>query len=430
MSVMRVTAAGDGMVFRRLPGEYAGFPAVRDFICRGDLRFLNLETTVHRHETFGAAVSGGSWFCAPPEVLEDLKRFGFNALSTANNHAMDYSHAGLLKTLEYIREAGFACAGTGASLAEAAAPAYVDTPAGRFALIGACSSFHEDAIAGNPARGVPARPGLNAIRYDTVYRLTEDRMAQLKQIAADIRINASGDGERAQGYAPPIPEGQAAFGPLRFECADAPGKITTVDERDMARVEQSIREARFMADCVLVAMHSHEIPALSKEEPDQFYVDFAHRCIDAGAHAVIGTGPHLLRPIEIYKNRPIFYSLGDFIIQLETIQHPPADMFEKQRMTAADGLDRMFENRSGNGKRGLYYEKIMFESVVPCFELEDGELRRLELLPVELNFGAPRSTGGWPRPMPDGGILERMAAMCAPYGTRMDIRDGVGVVKL
>ena len=430
MSTMRVTAAGDGMIFRRLPGEYPGFPALRSFICRGDLRFLNLETTIHRHETFGAAVSGGSWFCARPEVLDDVKAFGFNALSTANNHAMDYSHAGLLKTLEYIRQSGLACAGTGASLSEAAAPAYVDTLAGRFALIGACSSFHPDALAGNPARSVPARPGLNAIRHRTVYRLPKAQMAQLKDIASAIMINAKEDRERAQGYAPAIPEGKSSFGPLLFEEADEAGKYSTVNEADMQRVERAIREANFMADCVLVAMHSHETPALSNEEPDQFYVEFAHRCIDAGAHAVLGTGPHLLRPIEIYHGRPIFYSLGDFIIQLETILNAPADMFEKQGMTPADGLDSMFENRSCHFTRGLYYSKVMFESVVPYFELEDGRLTRLELMPVELNFDQPRSTGGWPRPMPDGGILERLAAMSAPWGTRIDIRDGIGVVEL
>ncbi len=430
MSVMRITAAGDGMVFRRLPGAYQGFEAVRDFIGRGDLRFLNLETTIHRGETFGAAVSGGSWFCAPPEVLEDVRAFGFNTVSTANNHAMDYSHKGLIRTLEYIRRAGLVCAGTGRSLAEAAAPSYLDTPSGRFALIGACSSFHPDAPAGNPARGVPARPGLNAIRHDTIYSLPEAELDKLMRIADSIMINAADDASRAQGYSPALPEGQRAFGALRFTRGDAPGKQTRVNEADMRRVEDSIREARFMADCILVAMHSHEIPALSNEEPDQFYVEFAHRCIDAGAHAVLGTGPHLLRPIEIYKGRPIFYSLGDFIIQLETLPNAPADMFEKEGLTPADGLDRMFEKRSNGGKRGLYYRKIMFESVVPYFEMENGELRKLELLPVELNFDAPRSTGGWPRPMPDGGILERLRDMSAPYGTRLALRDGIGIVEL
>lgn len=85
-------------------------------------------------------------------------------------------------------------------------------------------------------------------------------------------------------------------------------------------MERAIREARYMADYVVVSMHSHELRGTDKEEPDQFFVEFAHRCIDAGAHAIVGTGPHLLRPIEIYKGCPIFYSLGDFIIQLETIQ--------------------------------------------------------------------------------------------------------------
>jgi len=430
MGVMRLTAAGDAMVFRRFSGEYPGFRMVRDFIGRGDFRFLNLETTVHRFETFGAAVSGGSWFCTSPEVLRDMHVFGFNALSTANNHAMDYSHAGLLKTLEYIRREGFACAGTGASLAEAAAPAYVDTPAGRFAMIGACSSFHPDAMAGNGARGVPPRPGLNAIRHDTIYQLQKDRLEQLRRIADDVLINAADEIHRKQGYRPPVEAGMTAFGALRFECAEQPGKRTAVNEADMRRVEQSIREARFMADCVVVAMHSHEIPAGSSEEPDQFYIEFAHRCIDAGADAVIGTGPHLLRPIEIYRNRPIFYSLGDFIIQLETIQNAPADMFEKQGMKADAGLDAMFENRSGGGRHGLYYEKIMFETVVPCWAYEDGKLCQLELLPVELNFDAPRSVGGWPRVRTDGGILERLADMSRPYGTRIEIRDGIGIVQL
>ncbi len=427
---MKMTAAGDAMIFRRLPGAYPGFEDVRDFIARGDMRFCNLETTVHRYETFAAAVSGGSWFCAPPEVLEDMRAFGFNALSAANNHAMDYSHAGLLKTLAYIRGAGFVCAGTGATLAEAAAPAYLDTLQGRFALIGACSTFHPDAMAGQQTRAMPGRPGLNGVRHRTVYRLPEAHLRALREIADAVMVNAETDIVRAEGYAPPIPENEAAFGDLRFEQADAPGRRTCVHEADMRRVEKSIREARFMADYVVVAMHAHEARARSKEEPAAFCEEFARRCIDAGAHAVIGTGPHLLRPIEIYRGCPIFYSLGDFILQLETIERAPADMYEKQGMTGEEGLDALFDARSGGGKRGLYYSRVMFESVVPFWEAENGVLTRLELLPVELGFGLPRSTGGWPRPAPSSGILERLAAMSAPYGTKIRVRDGVGTVEL
>ena len=141
---VKFTAAGDAMVLRRLPGNYPGFQELQSFINQGDFRFVNMETTIHNHETYGGAQSGGTWFCSPPEVLDDAKTFGFNILTTCNNHAMDYSHIGLEKTLEYVRKAGFPNAGVGRTLADAAAPVYIDTLEGRIALIGACSSFHPE----------------------------------------------------------------------------------------------------------------------------------------------------------------------------------------------------------------------------------------------------------------------------------------------
>ena len=431
MAVMRCTAAGDAMVFRRLPGSYAGFDDLRQFISQGDFRFFNLETTIHNFETYGAAQSGGSWFCAPPEVLEDAKRFGFNILTTANNHAMDYAYLGLEKTLGYVRAAGFPAAGTGLSLAEASAPAYLDTLSGRFALIAACSTFNPEAMAGEQTRTMPGRPGLNGIRFETVYELLPEDIAWLRRIAGEIGINGADDISRKEGYLPQLPAGRTMFGKLIFQEAERARKVTRVNETDMQRMEREIREARYMADYVVVSMHSHELAGTDKEVPDGFFVDFAHRCIDAGAHAVVGTGPHLLRPIEIYKGCPIFYCLGDFIIQLETIQKAPPGMFEKQHMTGNEGLDEMFDARSDHGRRGLYYEPVMFESVVPYWEAEDGVLRKLTLLPIELHFGAHRSVGGWPSPNYSAGILERLAEMSRPYGTEIEITaDGLGVVRL
>lgn len=430
MSVMKCTAAGDSMVFRRLPGHYPGFDELAGFIGRGDFRFYNLETTIHNFESFGSAQSGGSWFCAQPEMLEDMKQFGFNILTTANNHAMDYSYGGLEKTLAYIHQSGVPFAGTGMNLAEASAPAYLDTPNGRFALIAGCTTFNPDARAGEQTHNMQGRPGLNAIRHSVTYQLPKQELEQLKKIAEQIAINGADDISRKEGYLPPLPEGRFKFGTLDFEEAEKAGKVTKVNEIDMHRMELAIEEARFMADYVVISIHSHELRGTSKEEPAQFLEEFAHRCIDAGAHAVVGTGPHLLRPIEIYKGCPIFYCLGDFILQLETIQRAPSEMFEKQNMDGNEPLDRMFLDRSAGCKRGLYYEKVMFEAIVPYWEAEDGKLTKLELMPVEMGFGRPRSQGGWPEPNYSAGILERLAKMSEPYGTKIEIVDGIGVVQL
>ena len=430
MTSVRCTAAGDAMIFRRLPGDYEGFSDLRAFIGRGELRLANLETTIHRYETFAAAQSGGSWFCAPPEVLEDLRAFGFNALCTANNHAMDYAHAGLIRTLEYVRAAGFACCGTGRTLAEASAAAYVDARGARHAVIGVCSTFHPDAMAGEQTRSMIGRPGLNGLRFDTLYRLPPPQMRQLEAICADAGVSAAEELSRAEGYAAPLAPGILGFGPLRFEEGESAGRRTFVREEDMRRVEAAIAEARFMADYVTVCLHAHEMAGREREQPDQFCVEFAHRCIDAGAHAVVGTGPHLLRPIEIYRGRPIFYSLGDFILQLENIARAPSEMYTGQGLRGNEGLDELFTARSQGGKRGLYYNRTMFEAVVPYWEACDGEVTRLELLAVELNFDKPRSTGGWPRPCGDGGILERLASMSKAWGTQIEIHGSLGVVKL
>ena len=58
------------------------------------------------------------------------------------------------------------------------------------------------------------------------------------------------------------------------------------------------------------------------------------------------------------------------------------------------------------------------------------KLTKLVLMPIELNFDKGRSMGGWPRPKYDSGILERLAKMSEPFGTKIEIRDGLGFVEV
>ena len=431
-AVFRCTATGDAMITKRLPEKdaYQGFREVRDFIMRGDFRFGNLETTVHNFESCGAARSGGSWLCSPPGVLADLRRFGINILSAANNHALDYSYGGLERTIHYLNQAEFPFSGIGENLADAARPVYLDTQGGRYALIACTMSFHPENMAGNQTAALPGRPGVNGIRIRKRYQLPEKQMLQLKEIADALRINFKNDIIRGEGYLPQLKEGEQPFGELMFEKAENAQIVSSVDETDMKRITDAIAEARFMADYVVVAMHTHELSGESKETVDPVSIEFSRRCIDAGADAVIGTGPHLLRPMEIYRGRPIFYCLGDFIIQLETIQRAPDEMFARQQLDGNCRLDVLFNARSGGGKRGLSYDPVMYESVIPCWEAENGRLTGITLLPIEEHFSLPRSRGGWPAVNNRAGILERFAAMCKPWNVEIRIENGLGIVSL
>lgn len=430
--VFKCTATGDAMITRRLPveGEYDGFREVRDFILQGDFRCSNLETTVHNYESYGAARSGGSWLCSPPGVIRDMRKFGLNVICTANNHALDYSYGGLLKTLEYLQKEEMPFTGTGRDLAEAARPVYLDTVSGRYALIGCTMTFNPEEMAGEQTAALPGRPGVNGVRVSKKFRVPREELEHLKRIADSLALNAYEEIIRAEGYLPQLKEGEQPFGDLMFEAAEKAEVVSTINPVDMKRITDAIAEAGFMADYVVVSMHTHLIVGKDKEAVDMVSRDFAHKCIDAGADAIVGTGPHLLRPMEIYKGKPVFYCLGDFINQLETIRRAPDGMFAKQKLDGNERLDVLFNNRSGNGKRGLSYSRVMFESVIPYWEVENGELRKLTLLPIEEHFALPRSRNGWPRKDTASGILERFAEMSRPWGIDIRIENGIGIVKL
>ncbi len=431
MATFKCTAAGDSMVFRRFPGEYKGFKELKSFIEKGDFRFFNLETTVHDFETAGSEFSGGSWFCAEPAVLSDMHKFGFNVLTPANNHTLDYGTEGLIKTLEYVKKEDFVTAGTGKTLAHAAAPGYLDTLSGRYALIACTTSFSPESIAGQQTKVMQGRAGVNAVRTDTTYLVSEKDIETIKDIAEKTGINGAAAISIKEGYSKPLPEGVAALGKLKFKKSENYGQDTAINKKDLERLEESIREAKFFADYVVVSVHSHQLKATVKEEPAAFFEELSRKLIDAGADAVIGTGPHLLRPVEIYKGKPIFYCIGDFILENETMKFVPAGMFEKQGLTGNENMADMYNKRSDNGKKGLYYTRKMFEAVVPYWEEKDGKLTEVTLLPVELGFGENRSTGGLPKPCFDKGIIERLAEMSKPYGTEIEIdKNGMGHIKL
>lgn len=423
MTKMTFTAVGDYLVQRRLPCKYDGFNEIEAEICKGEVRFFNLETTIHNYESYGSQYNGGSYLCAPPEVLDDARQFGFNITTVANNHIMDYSYGGLEKTLINVKKAGFPCAGVGMNMAEASAPVYLDCPSGRVALIAAVSSFNPAAMAGEQSRSMQGRPGVNGLRFKTVYKVTKTQMESLKEIAEATAINGQQNISRSEGYRPLVPKGKFEFGDIMFEVSDTTGKTTSVNEDDMARIEKAIFEAQLQADYIIISIHSHQIRNILKEEPGEFLEQFARRCIDCGAHAVIGHGPHLLRPVEIYKNRPIFYSLGDFVLQNENIPKAPADYFEKYNLPSDATMHELFKIRDKNFTVGLQTKREMWETVIPYWEMENGELKKLTLFSAELGFGLPRSRSGWPVPAKDSGILERLAKISAPYGTKMKISE-------
>ena len=218
---------------------------------------------------------------------------------------------------------------------------------------------------------------------------------------------------------------------MDFKEGAEPKYQAVCDPRDLARLKKAIYEAKLQADHILLSVHSHEVSGTSKENPADYLMECARFAIDNGADAVIGHGPHLLRPVEIYKGKPIFYSLGDFILNNENIPYSPEDYYTAKAMTSDDTMRDLFAKRSANFTRGLQTDKKAFEAVIPLWEMDDsGKLIKLELLSVELGFGLPRSRGGMPAPAKGSEILQRLKEMSEPYGTKMELEGNIATVVL
>lgn len=86
---------------------------------------------------------------ASPQILEDLKKFGFNIYNAANNHSMDYSHNGLEATIRHLKEHDIRFAGHRNEPGRCGGSGISGMQAGRAALIAATATFHEAWAAGS-----------------------------------------------------------------------------------------------------------------------------------------------------------------------------------------------------------------------------------------------------------------------------------------
>ncbi len=417
---MKFTAAGDCIIQRRIPKDYDGFKEVRTIIEEGDARFFNLETTLNREgECFASQFSGGTYIRTNPEVLDDLKEFGFNMTSFNNNHAFDFSYEGFYKTMENIDKSGLIQAGTGMNLDEAAAPKFLDTKDGRVALIAINTSFESPMLAGKASGRVKGRPGIFGLRHNKTIVVNKETFAQIKDVVTKTKINAYNEIITKEGYKKPLPDDMIELEGAIFELGDDEGIKTTVNEADMALVLKSIEEAKFLADYVIISVHSHQISGTNKETPSDFLVEFAHRSIDAGADAIIGHGPHLLRPVEVYKDKPIFYSLGDFILQLYSVEFAPFDFYDKVGLSSDLTVHELLKTRSRDFTIGLMEQRVMFQSIIPEWEMEDGKLKSLKLYPIEAKMKGKKSEVGLPMLATDDDIFKRLSKMSEHYGVKM-----------
>jgi len=379
---------------------------------------------------------------------ELLKWLGFNMLSCANSHSLNFGEAGLLLQNQYLDAAGIAHAGTGENLRQASSPAYLDTPNGRVALIAATAHLpSEQNRAANQRVDFPGKLGVNPLGFETTFVVDRESFAALRQLGASLgfdrqRQRVADHGFHTEGEIGAANNIEYKYRGDRYQLGKAFDIRTTCDENDVEENLRQIREARRQADWVIVSLHNQDMMGRSwltaqkrteiTVQPD-FVRDFAYRCIDAGADVFAGHGPHILMGIEIYRRKPIFYSLGNFIMQNETLRHVPAYPFERFGLDPRSTPSDFFDHRTAGGTKGHPASPEFWQSMVAVCRFEQQQLKEIELHPLDTGFGRPRPQRGRPLLADEKlgkRILERVARMSELFGTRIEQRNGRGVIHI
>ncbi|MCC7031993.1 MAG: CapA family protein [Acidobacteria bacterium] len=410
---------GDSIITRPISAfSEPAFTRLIDLVRGADAAFTNLEMLFHDYEPYAMNESGGTYMRAEPALVKELVWAGFDMVSRANNHTGDYGALGMTLTTKYVAEAGLVQAGVGQSLAEAREAKFFETPKGRIALISVASTFPDHSRAGRTRGDMPARPGLNPLRFSTTHVVPRARFDQLRQTMSEINGR------------PPAAGDTLNFFGRRFVVGDASGIRTEPLEEDVEEIASVVKNASRQADLTLVTIHAHE-GHIDRLVPAQFLVTFARAMVDAGADLFVGHGPHVLRGIEIYKGKPIMYSLGDFIFQNETLLRLPSENYEPYGLDADAHVADFNDRRYRNDTTGFPSDRLIWEAVVAVPRFEGRTLRELALHPITLGFGQGRTVRG--RPMLADGelaakILSDVERLSQPFGTSMTTRDGVGYV--
>ncbi|WP_158266319.1 CapA family protein [Allosphingosinicella deserti] len=238
---------------------------------RGGLTFGQLETTISDR---GAKVPNAKLAMrAPPGLAPALAQAGFDAMSFAGNHCLDWGYDAFGDTLAHMAAAQVALCGAGQDLASALEPVLLERSGVRIAFIAASAILPEGYAA------EADRPGCAPLRAHTVYE------------------------------------------PIEHDQPGTPARTRTAPHRgDLEALIEAVLAARGAADLVIVSLHwgIHMV----KGEIADYQRRAGHALIDAGADAIFGHHPHIMKGVEFHGGRPIFYSLGNFAIEQPHVWDP------------------------------------------------------------------------------------------------------------
>ncbi|MFC1917271.1 CapA family protein [Chloroflexota bacterium] len=325
--VLTLCGVGDILCDREAPGSM--FTNVTTLFQKTDVVFGQLELPVSvRGEPI---ITSRSPIRAHPRLAKALKAAGFHVLSFAGNHSLDYGNIALLDTIEHVKSEGMAIVGVGENLAQARQPAIIERNGTRMGFL----SYNSILPPGNEA--FTHKPGCAPLKIWTFYQPLE-------------------------GFQPGTP--------CRI--------LTFANDEDLAAMKEDIKKLRTIVDILVVSMHwgLHHAPASLA----MYQREIGHAAIDAGADLILGHHPHILKPIETYKGKVIFHSLGNFIAEV------PLETMNKWKQNPEMRTSRLaYELETDPEFPNFPFHRDSRKTMIAKCYIKDKKIEKVTFIPVMIN---------------------------------------------
>ncbi len=270
---------------------------------------------------------------AKPTGAAALARAGFDVISCAGNHCLDWGSEALLENIGHLRAAGIDVVGAGTNIREARAAVYRTLPDGtRVAFLAYSSILPMNYWA------EASRPGCAPMRAHTLYEQVEH-----DQPGTPARIH------------------------------------TFAHAEDLAALCADIRAAKQQAHLVFVSLHwgIHFVRAVLAD----YQREVARAVIAAGADAILGHHAHILKGVEVIDGRPVFYSLCNFATDLRMDpEHAARKSFKE--------IQKLGENWEPDFGSLYNFPPASRMSAIVSFDIADRRIAQTSLLPVWIDRDA------------------------------------------
>jgi poly-gamma-glutamate synthesis protein (capsule biosynthesis protein) len=322
-------ATGDIAPDREHPDEC--FAATKHVLHAAEIVFGQLETS------FAAAGTrlpqARHAVLTHPAGAGALARAGFDVISCAGNHCLDWGNEAFLENLSHLHQQGIEVVGAGKDLAAARKPVIRQLADGtRVAFLAYCSILPMGYWAEE------RRPGCAPMRAHTIYE--------------QIEPDQPGTPPRIHSYA---------------------------HRDDLAAMCSDIRAAKAVADVVLVSQHwgIHFVRASIAD----YQREVARAAIAAGADAILGHHAHILKGVEFIAGKPVIYSLCNFATDLRMDPEHAGRKSFKEIQSLAENWEPDFDS--------LYnFPPASRLSMMARLHIAAGKLRETSILPLWIDRDA------------------------------------------